>query len=283
MRLVRFGDAGRERPGVLDERGAVLDLSGVADDHAGAALDPDHLRALSRTDLSKLATVADGTRLGPPVAATGKIVCIGLNYHDHAAEVGKSAPDEPMLFLKATSAICGPTDPIEIPLAAEKTDWETELGVVIGRRAKYVAAGDASSHIAGYLLANDVSERAFQAERAGQFTKGKSHDTFCPLGPWLLVPDADAGFGPAGIWTEVNGRRMQDGSTADMVFDVATSIAYISQFMTLEPGDIVLTGTPAGVGKGAKPEPVYLRRGDTLRCGIAGLGEQEHIMVASRP
>lgn len=283
MRLVRFGESGRERPGCLDADGIVRDLSGVVADHAGAALDPDRLRALAENDAGDLPAAPQGARLGPPVAGVGKIVCIGLNYHDHAAEVGKTAPAEPMLFLKATSAICGPNDPVEVPANAQKTDWETELGVVIGRRAKSVAARDALGHVAGYLAANDVSERAFQSERAGQFTKGKSHDTFCPLGPWLLAADADGGLRPRRIWTEVNGRRMQDGSTADMVFDVAGLVAYVSQFMTLEPGDLLLTGTPAGVGKGQTPHPVYLMPGDRLRCGIEGLGAQDHTMVAACP
>ena len=187
------------------------------------------------------------------------------------------------MFLKATSSVCGPFDDIEVPATAEKTDWEVELGIVIGRRAKNVVKADALAHVAGYLTANDISERAFQGERSGQFTKGKSHDTFCPVGPWLVTPDELGNVNNLAIWTKVNDAMMQDGSTADMVFDVATSIAYISEFMTLEPGDIILTGTPSGVGKGKKPEPVYLKPGDTLQCGVSGLGDQNHKMIPARP
>lgn len=283
MRLVRFHDQSRVRPGLVGADGAIGDLSDHVADLAGSALDPDRLRSLAAIDPGTLVRAPADATLAAPVAGIGKIVCIGLNYHDHAAEVGKTAPDEPMLFLKATSSVCGPFDPIEIPKDAARTDWETELGIVIGRRAKNIGAETAHDHIAGFVVANDVSERAFQAERAGQFTKGKSHDTFCPLGPWLVVSGDEDAVPPRRVWTEVNGRMMQDGTTADMVFDVTTSIAYISQFMTLEPGDIVLTGTPAGVGKGIRPEPVYLREGDRLRCGIEGLGEQDHTMIAVRP
>jgi len=279
MRFVRFGKPGAEKPGLLDDAGTPRDLSGVIADLSSEALASSSLARLAELDPRTLPQVDVNARLGPPVAGVGKIVCIGLNYHDHAAEVGKTAPEEPMLFLKATSSICGPFDDIEVPLTARKTDWETELGIVIGSRAKNVSKDQALLHVAGYLAANDISERAFQGERAGQFTKGKSHDTFCPLGPWLVTPDTAGDVMNLRIWTNVNGRMMQDGSTSDMVFDLASSIAYITEFMTLEPGDVILTGTPAGVGKGKQPEPVYLETGDCLRCGIEGLGEQAHRMV----
>lgn len=279
MRLVRFGEPGAEKPGLLDETGTPRDLSGIIDDLAGKALASASLARLRELDPSTLPKAPRDARLGAPVAGIGKIVCIGLNYHDHAAEVGKSAPDEPLLFLKATSSVCGPLDDIEIPRTAQKTDWEVELGIVIGQRAKNISVRNALDHVAGYVTANDVSERAFQGERAGQFTKGKSHDTFCPLGPWLVTSDNAGDVMNSRIWTEVNGQMMQDGSTSDMVFDVAKSIAYITEFMTLEPGDVILTGTPAGVGKGKMPEPVYLKPGDRLRCGIEGLGEQAHLMI----
>ncbi|MFY9237541.1 MAG: fumarylacetoacetate hydrolase family protein [Roseovarius sp.] len=282
MKLVRFGDSGTERPGLLDAAGRLRDLASVSSDFSGATLDPDALAKLATIDPNTLPEVPGDLRLGAPVADVGKIVCIGLNYHDHAAEVGKAAPAEPMLFLKATSSICGPYDEIEVPKTATQTDWEAELGVVIGRRAKNISVQIALAHVAGYLTANDISERAFQSERAGQFTKGKSHDTFCPLGPWLVTPDEAGDIMNQRIWTEVNGATMQDGSTADMVFDVATSVAYISEFMTLEPGDVILTGTPAGVGKGQKPGPIYLNPGDRMRCGVDGLGTQDHTMIPAR-
>lgn len=282
MRLVRFGAPGQEKPGLVDGSGDIRDLSDAVADLSGAALDPAALARIAALDPATLPLVS-ADRLGAPVAGIGKIVCIGLNYHDHAAEVGKSAPGEPMLFLKATSSVCGPQDDIEIPRTATQTDWEVEVGIVIGRRAKNITRDAADAHIAGFLVANDISERAFQSDRAGQFTKGKSHDTFCPLGPWLVTPDSAGDIMRRRLWTEVNGTMMQDGTTADMVFDVQTAVAYISEFMTLEPGDIILTGTPAGVGKGKTPEPVYLRSGDTLRCGVEQLGEQTHTMIPARP
>ena len=283
MKLIRFGAKGAERPALIDVGGKVRDLSGVANDHAGSALDPEALAQLAALDQMSLPEVPADTRLGAPVARIGKIVCIGLNYHDHAREVGKGAPCEPMLFLKATSSICGPFDGIEVAPDAAKLDWEVELGIVIGRRARAIAKRDALDHVAGFVTANDISERAWQGERAGQFTKGKSHDTFCPIGPWLVTPDEIDDVMALPLWTEVNGQMMQDGTTADMVFDVATAIAYISDFMTLETGDLILTGTPAGVGKGQKPDPIYLTVGDRLRCGVAGLGEQDHLMIERQP
>lgn len=282
MRLARCGEIGAERPALVDRDGQLRDISAHMDDVNAAALTEQRLANLATLDAASLPLLDSNTRLGAPIAEIGKIVCIGLNYHDHAAEVGKSAPDEPMLFLKATSSICGPNDPIEVPLTATKTDWEVELAIVIGKRAKNITQDTALSHIAGYLCANDVSERAFQSERAGQFTKGKSHDTFCPIGPWLVTPDEAGDVGALGLWTEVNGRRYQDGTTRDLIFDVATSIAKISEFMTLEPGDLILTGTPAGVGKGQKPSPIYLQPGDTMRCGVERLGEQLHMMIEAR-
>ena len=282
MKLVRIGAPGEEHPGLVDETGVMRDLSGVVPELGGTSLDPDFLDTLRQIDSATLPEVQAG-RLGAPIAQTGKIVCIGLNYHDHAAEVGKSAPTEPMLFMKATSSICGPDDDIEVPATATQTDWEIELGIVIGRRAKNITKESALSHIAGYVAANDISERAFQSDRAGQFTKGKSHDTFCPIGPWLVTPDEAGDVMNLRLWTEVNDTMMQDGTTADMVFDVAASVAYISEFMTLYPGDLILTGTPAGVGKGKKPAPIYLQPGDRMRCGVEGLGEQTHTMIPARP
>lgn len=282
MRLARYGEIGAESPAMVDEDGQLRNLSAHIGDINAASLAEQSLAQLASLDPATLPLIDANTRLAPPVAEIGKIVCIGLNYHDHAAEVGKSAPDEPMLFLKATSSICGPNDPIEVPLTATKTDWEVELGIVIGKRAKNITQDAALAHVAGYVCANDVSERAFQSERAGQFTKGKSHDTFCPIGPWLVTPDEAGDVGALGLWTEVNGTRYQDGSTRDLVFDVATSIAQISEFMTLEPGDLILTGTPAGVGKGQKPDPIYLQPGDTMRCSVDGLGVQDHVMIEAR-
>ncbi|NOD95287.1 2-hydroxyhepta-2,4-diene-1,7-dioate isomerase [Ruegeria sp. HKCCD4884] len=282
MRLARCGETGAERPALVDSDGQLRDISAHVSDINATTLAEQSLAQLATLDPASLPLIDANTRLAPPVAGIRKIVCIGLNYHDHAAEVGKTAPDEPMLFLKATSSICGPNDPIEAPLTATKTDWEVELGIVIGKRAKNISKDTALGHIAGYVCANDVSERAFQSERAGQFTKGKSHDTFCPIGPWLVTPDEASDVGGLALWTEVNGTRYQDGSTCDLVFDVATSIAQISEFMTLEPGDLILTGTPAGVGKGQKPDPIYLQPGDTMRCGVEGLGVQNHVVIEAR-
>ncbi len=280
MKLIRFGEHGAERPGLIDAAGGLRDLTDVVADHGGSSLHPDALAILAEVDVMALPKVPAGTRLGPPVSGIGKIVCIGLNYHDHAREVGKEAPAEPMLFLKATTSICGPFDGIEVAPDAAKLDWEVELGIIIGQRAKAIAEQEAPEHIAGFLTANDISERAWQGERAGQFTKGKSHDTFCPIGPWLVTPDEIADVMNLPLWAEVNGTTMQNGTTADMVFDVTTAVAYISEFMTLEPGDLILTGTPAGVGKGQTPGPVYLSAGDRLRCGVEGLGVQDHRMIA---
>ena len=281
MKLLRYGDANSEKPGVLDANGQIRDLSSLVDDVSGACLGAKDLKRLQKADLSSLPLISAPQRLGPCLSNVGKIVCIGLNYHDHAREVGKAAPPEPMIFMKATSSICGPDDPVQVPRGSETTDWEVELGIVIGTEAKYVAENEALNHVAGYLCINDVSERSFQADRQGQWTKGKSHDTFGPIGPYLVTADEIADPHNLKLWTEVDGIMRQDSSTSEMVFSVANLVSYLSGFMTLAPGDIIATGTPAGVGKGIKPDPVYLKPGSVLRCGIEGLGEQRHEMVAA--
>jgi 2-keto-4-pentenoate hydratase/2-oxohepta-3-ene-1,7-dioic acid hydratase in catechol pathway len=274
MKLLRHGAPGQERPGMLDGQGRVRDLSTRVADIAGDVLTPAGLARLADIDPGTLPLVEGSVRLGPCVGRVGKMVCVGLNYSDHAAESGMAVPSEPVLFAKATSAICGPNDDVEIPPGALKVDWEVELGVVIGKAARYVSKADALRHVAGYCVVNDVSERAYQLERGGQWDKGKGCDTFGPLGPWLVtrdeVPDAQA----LDMWLEVDGKRYQDGSTRTMIFDVPTLVSYISQFMSLQPGDVISTGTPPGVGMGQKPNPVYLRAGQTMRLGIGGLGEQ---------
>jgi 2-keto-4-pentenoate hydratase/2-oxohepta-3-ene-1,7-dioic acid hydratase in catechol pathway len=272
MKLLRYGPEGQEKPGLLDASGAIRDLSAHVPDLAGAVLtDLDRLKAL---DPASLPLVTGAPRLGPCVAGTGKFICIGLNYADHAAESGLQVPPEPVIFMKATSAICGPNDPILIPRTSQKTDWEVELGVVIGKRAKYVTEAEALSHVAGYCVINDVSERAFQTERAGQWTKGKSCDNFGQTGPWLVTPDEVPDPQNLAMWLKVNGQTMQNGSTRTMVYGVAHVVAYLSQFFTLHPGDIISTGTPPGVGMGMKP-PRYLKAGDTVELGIEGLGSQK--------
>ncbi len=278
MRLVRFGAPGEERPGLLDQEGAIRDLSGIIPDLDGAALAPEVLARLGALDPARLPRVEGRPRLGPPVAGVGKIVAVGLNYADHAAETGARIPAEPILFSKATSAICGPFDDLELPRGSERTDFEVELAVVIGSRAKYVAEDRALEHVAGYLVINDVSERSFQIERGGQWVKGKSHDTFAPLGPWLVTREEVPDPNDLRLWLEVDGRRYQDGSTRTMIFKVPFLIHYISQFMTLHPGDVVATGTPPGVGMARNP-PVFLRPGQTVRLGVEGLGVQEHRVV----
>jgi 2-keto-4-pentenoate hydratase/2-oxohepta-3-ene-1,7-dioic acid hydratase in catechol pathway len=280
MKLLRYGDAGRERPGLLDADGRMRDLSSVVPDIAGDTLLPENLARLRDTDGSGLPDVPGNPRIGPCVGSVGKIVCVGLNYSDHAAESGLPVPDEPVLFMKATSAICGPYDNVEIPRGAEKTDWEVELGIVIGRPAKYISQDQALSHVAGYCVVNDVSERAFQIERGGQWDKGKGHDTFGPLGPWLVTTDEVPDPQDLHMWLDVDGKRYQDGSTRTMIFGVAHLVSYISQFMSLQPGDVISTGTPPGVGLGQKP-PLYLKPGQTMRLGIAGLGEQRQTTVAA--
>jgi len=279
MKLLRWGSPGQERPGLLDETGTIRDLSGLVPDISGAVLGDAGLAMLRGIDPQGLPMVPGNTRLGPCVAGTGKFICIGLNFADHAAESGMAVPAEPIIFMKATSAICGPNDPILIPRGSQKTDWEVELAVVIGTRAKYVAPDDALSHVAGYAVTNDVSERAFQLERVGQWTKGKSCDNFGQIGPWLVTRDAVADPQDLSMWLTVNGETMQDGSTRTMVYGVAHLISYLSQFMTLHPGDVISTGTPPGVGMGRKP-PRYLRAGDVVELGIAGLGSQRQEVIA---
>ncbi|EIF35633.1 2-keto-4-pentenoate hydratase/2-oxohepta-3-ene-1,7-dioic acid hydratase [Burkholderia sp. Ch1-1] len=279
MKLVRWGQPGAEKPGVLDNEGRVRSLVGVIDDWHGAALADGALARVAALDPQTLPAVAPGERLGPCVGAVGKFVCVGLNYTDHAAEAGMALPKEPILFLKATSAINGPADPIRMPRDAAKVDWEVELGIVIGKTASYVTRDNALAHVAGYCVVNDVSERAFQLERGGQWDKGKAADTFGPLGPWLVTADEVPDPQALPLWLDVDGVRRQAGNTRDMIFGVAELVSYISGFMSLQPGDVIATGTPAGVGMGFKP-PVYLQAGQTVRAGIAGLGEQSSPVVA---
>ena len=280
MKLVRYGDAGREKPGMLDAQGVLRDLSQVVDDIAGNALTNeslDHLRTLDPDALLKV----DGTpRLGAPVGRIGKIICVGLNYADHAAESGQPVPQQPVIFMKATSAVVGAFDDVVIPPGSEKADWEVELGVVIGDTARNVPREDALDHVAGYLIVNDVSERAFQFDHGGQWVKGKSCDTFAPLGPWLVTRDEIPDPQNLAMWLSVNDRRYQDGNTRTMIFDVAMLVSHISRYMTLEPGDVISTGTPPGVGLGQKP-PVYLKPGDVMELGIAGLGTQRQRVAAA--
>ncbi|MGD9512290.1 MAG: fumarylacetoacetate hydrolase family protein [Geminicoccaceae bacterium] len=280
MKLLRYGAKGRENPGLLDGDGRIRSLVGQVDDIAGNVLGRDGLSRIRALDPTTLPLVDGRPRLGPCVGAVGKFICIGLNYADHAAESGLNVPPEPVIFMKATSAVCGPDDPVEIPRGSEKTDWEVELGVVIGTAGRYIAENEAFSHIAGYCVVNDVSERAFQAERSGQWTKGKSHDTFGPIGPWLVTADEVSDPQDLPMWLEVDGHRYQDGSTRTMVYKVPFLISYLSQFMSLQPGDIISTGTPPGVGMGQKP-PRYLRPGQTMRLGIQGLGEQTQVTIAA--
>ncbi len=279
MKLLRYGPLGAEKPGMLDADGQLRDLSGVVPDIAGDVLTPDGLARLAALDPATLPIVQGAPRLGACVGKVGKMICIGLNYADHAAESGMAVPPEPVLFFKATSAICGPNDNVRIPRGALKTDWEVELGVVIGREARYVDAADAMDHVAGYCIVNDMSERAFQMERAGQWVKGKSADTFGPTGPWMVTKDEVPDPQDLSMWLEVDGHRYQDGSTKTMVYGVAHLVHYISQFMSLQPGDIISTGTPPGVGMGQKPQ-VYLREGQVMKLGIDGLGAQHQTTVA---
>jgi 2-keto-4-pentenoate hydratase/2-oxohepta-3-ene-1,7-dioic acid hydratase in catechol pathway len=276
MKLLRYGPKGQEKPGLLDATGQIRDLSTHVADLAGQVLtDLDRLKSIDPASLPKV----EGTpRLGPCVGGTGKFICIGLNYSDHAAETGATVPPEPIIFMKATSAICGPNDPILIPRTSQKTDWEVELGVIIGKPAKYVSEADAVKHVAGYCVINDVSERAFQTERSGQWTKGKSCDNFGQTGPWLVTPDEIADPQNLPMWLTVNGQKVQNGSTATMVYGVAFLVSYLSQFFTLHPGDIISTGTPPGVGMGMKP-PRYLKAGDVVELGIHGLGLQKQTCV----
>ena len=279
MKLLRYGPAGAEKPGMLDLDGAIRDLSGVVGDIAGDVLTPDGLDKLRAVDPASLPKVDGNPRMGPCVGDIGKFMCIGLNYSDHAAETGGEVPSEPILFMKANSAISGPNDDVIIPRESKQTDWEVELGFVIGKPGKYISEADAMSHVAGYCVVNDVSERDFQIRMQGQWTKGKSCDTFGPVGPWLVTADEVADPQALALWTEVNGHRYQDGNTNTMVYGVQFLVSYLSKFMTLQTGDVVATGTPPGVGMGQNPR-VFLKPGDVMRLGIEGLGEQEQKLVA---
>ena len=279
MKLLRYGTAGSEKPGLLDSTGAIRDLSGIVPDIARETLLPESLDKLRRLDIGSLPRVEGSPRIGPCVGRVGKFICIGLNYADHAAESNMPLPKEPIVFMKATSAIVGPNDDLEIPRGSTKTDWEVELGVVIGRPAKYVAEADAMAHVAGYCVIHDVSEREFQLEGTGQWVKGKSADTFGPIGPWLVTSDEVKEPGNLNLWLEVDGHRYQDGSTNTLIFGVPYLVSYLSKFMSLQPGDIISTGTPPGVGHGKKP-PVYLKPGQVVRLGVEGLGEQRQKVVA---
>jgi len=279
MKLLRYGPVGQEKPGLLDRDGRIRDLSGAVRDIAGEALAPASLDRLRRLDPASLPMVAGSPRLGPCIGSVSKIVAIGLNYRLHAQEAGAAIPSEPIFFMKATSSICGPNDDVIIPKGSQKTDYEVELGIVIGSLARHVSQSDARKHVAGYCVVNDVSEREFQIERGGQWTKGKSADTFCPTGPWLVTPDEVPDPGKLALWTEVNGERRQSSNTADLIFGVDEIVSYVSQFMTLLPGDVIPTGTPSGVGMGFKP-PKFLKSGDRVRLSVEGLGEQNQRLVA---
>jgi 2-keto-4-pentenoate hydratase/2-oxohepta-3-ene-1,7-dioic acid hydratase in catechol pathway len=279
MKLLRYGLPGQEKPAILAADNKIHGLSGIVSDLAGNFLVPESIQKLRALDLSRLPVVQGHPRIGPCVGNVGKFICIGLNYADHAKEAGAAVPAEPVIFMKATSAICGPDDDIVIPRGSKKTDWEVELGVVIGKPGKYVEEADAISHIAGYCLVNDVSERAFQMEGTGQWVKGKSADTFGPIGPWLVTADEIPDPQNLEMWLEVDGHRYQNGSTRTMVFGVAHLISYVSRFMSLQPGDVISTGTPPGVGFGQKP-PVYLRPGNRIQLSITGLGQQNQLVVA---
>jgi 2-keto-4-pentenoate hydratase/2-oxohepta-3-ene-1,7-dioic acid hydratase in catechol pathway len=279
MKLLRYGTAGQEKPGLLDRDGKIRDLSGTIRDIDGEALAPASLDRLRRLDPASLPLVAGTPRFGPCVGRVPKFVAIGLNYRDHAAETGAAIPKEPIIFMKATSCICGPDDDVIIPKGSEKTDWEVELGVVIGTLARYVGVPEAHRHVAGYCIVNDVSERAFQIERGGQWVKGKSADTFGPIGPWVVTADEVPNPQALALWTEVNGRRVQNSNTSNLIFPVDHLVSYVSHFMTLMPGDVIATGTPSGVGLGMKP-PQFLKPGDRMRLSVEGLGEQNQRLVA---
>ncbi len=276
MKFCRFGPQGHEKPGVVDSQGRIRDLSGVVDDITVASI------AGLSVDIDGLPLVDEGTRFGVPVNGIGKIVAIGLNYADHAAESNLPVPPEPMMFMKALSSLTGPNDEVIIPKDSTHTDWEVELAVVIGKTARYVSKEDALDHVAGYAIANDVSERFNQKQRGSQWSKGKGHDSFCPVGPWLVTPDEVGDHQNLDMFLDVNGQRMQTGNTKTMIFDVAELISYVSEYITLYPGDLMITGTPPGVGEGKKPTAIYLKAGDTMKLGIAGLGEQNQQVVAWR-
>ncbi|MDP2700229.1 fumarylacetoacetate hydrolase family protein [Thalassospira sp.] len=280
MKLLRYGPVGAEKPGMLDGKGIIRDLSSVIADLDPTTISKATFDKIAALDPTGLPEVSGDVRLGACVGRPGKFICIGLNYSDHAAESGMAVPPEPVIFFKATSAVCGPYDNVEIPRGSQKTDWEVELGVVIGKHTKYVSEADAMDHVAGYCVINDISERAFQIERSGQWVKGKSADTFGPTGPWLVTRDEIADPQKLDMWLEVNGQRFQNGSTATMVYGVQFVVSYLSQFMSLQPGDIISTGTPPGVGMGQKP-PLYLKPGDVMELGIEGLGRQKQTTVAA--
>ncbi|NTV85363.1 MAG: fumarylacetoacetate hydrolase family protein [Burkholderiaceae bacterium] len=278
MKLVRYGKAGQEKPGLIDSEGRLRDLSAVIQDIGPEQLGDAALARLRKLKTDRLPAVRGSPRFGCPVAGVGKFIAIGLNYADHAAEAGMPIPAEPIVFMKATSCIQGPNDPVMLPKGSRKTDWEVELGVVIGTKARYVSQKDALSFVAGYCAVNDISERAFQIERGGTWDKGKGCDTFGPIGPWLVTRDDVANPQKLGMWLDLNGQRVQSGNTRTMIFGVAKIVSYVSQFMTLMPGDVITTGTPPGVGMGMKP-PVFLKRGDVITLGIEGLGEQRQAVV----
>ncbi|MFJ2331332.1 fumarylacetoacetate hydrolase family protein [Pseudomonas helleri] len=279
MKLLRYGEKGQERPALLDNNGDLRDLSAVVTDIAGEALSPQSIARLQDIDPATLPLVQGSPRIGACVGQVGKFICIGLNYADHAAETGAAIPAEPVVFNKWTSAIVGPNDNVEIPRNSRKTDWEVELGVVIGKGGRYISESDALEHVAGYCVINDVSEREFQLELGGTWDKGKGCDTFGPLGPWLVTRDEIADPHQLDLWLEVDGKRYQNGNTRTMIFQIPKIVSYLSQFMSLQPGDVISTGTPPGVGLGVKPEPVYLRAGQHIRLGISGLGEQNQRTV----
>ncbi|EIV3802603.1 TPA: fumarylacetoacetate hydrolase family protein [Klebsiella aerogenes] len=282
MKLLRFGNPGSERPGVLDNDGRLRDLSQYINDLRGDALLPESLARLRQLDLYSLPLVDGNPRIGACVGGIGKFICIGLNYADHAAETGADIPQEPVVFSKWTSAVVGPNDNVIIPRGSQKTDWEVELGVVIGKGGRYIDERDAMQHVAGYCVINDVSEREYQIERGGTWDKGKGCDTFGPTGPWLVTADEIPDPNALNLWLEVDGKRYQDGNTRTMIFKVPYIISYLSRFMSLQPGDVISTGTPPGVGMGQKPQPVYLRAGQTIRLGIEGLGEQQQLTVEDK-
>jgi 2-keto-4-pentenoate hydratase/2-oxohepta-3-ene-1,7-dioic acid hydratase in catechol pathway len=281
LKLVRFGAAGAERPGLVNADGSISDLSGVISDVAGGALSPEALATLRGLDTVKLPKAPAGARLGPCVGGVGKFIAIGLNYADHAAETGATIPSEPIVFMKATSCIVGPNDTVLKPRGSTKMDWEVELGVVIGKTTRYVSQAEAAAHIAGFCVINDLSERAFQLERGGQWDKGKGCDTFGPLGPWLVTSDEVGDPAQLSMWLDVNGVRRQNGSTRTMIFKPNFLVSYLSQFMSLHPGDVITTGTPPGVGMGIKPDPIFLNVGDVMELGIEKLGSQRQVVAAA--
>lgn len=281
MKLLRYGPVGQERPGIVDAQGQIRDVSAHVPDWTGEQLAPEILKRIAALSVESLPIVSGNPRIGPCVGRVGKLICTGLNYADHAAESNMDLPTEPLLFMKATSAICGPNDPIERPIGSTKLDWEVELAIVIGQRAKNVTEADALQHVAGYCVINDITDRSFQLERGGQWMKGKSADSFAPIGPWLVTRDEITDVTQLHMWLDVDDLRRQNGSTQTMVFSVQKIVSYISQFMTLYPGDVIATGTPPGVGMGIKPAPIYLKDGQVIKAGIEHLGEQRQQVLPS--